>query len=1080
MSENLSVYDASAGSGKTHTLSDQFSRYLLDEYGQDPNSYRHILAVTFTNKATCEMKQRIIDSLWKISQKSPCQKDRDNATAILKNMVHDYTMFRVSTIDSFFQKVLKAFALDMGRRGAFETTLDSPGAVEASVDAMYSKIGEDAALQDIMKGIALSRIDNGENWNWRNDVLAAAQNVLNLDYQNLLRKSKVAPGSLISTIDSFKKRENDLKKVFVDELIRLDDKKQKSFDASGLRKEIFKDQSKSALWKFISGCSYLDKAKREVTSPCPSIIEDWHSCSDGYFKDNATSDDIKAVTSIMDGTLEIKSLYDKYYAEYVTLGLVNPKMREIVLLDFISKELYDYLDKERLTLLSDAPQILKDLINGSDAPFIYEKIGSAINHYLLDEFQDTSIAQWENFLPLLKEGISNGRKSMLVGDVKQSIYRWRGGDWNLFKTEVQNEFPYDIKKNDLSDNYRSLYNIVEFNNLLFAPCSEDSPGFLVNTYKSYLESRGCDSAYTSLVADIYKNSRQTVKKDGDQKGVVDVISCRNAKDGNCISSKDFILIDLVRKIKSLTEGEKPIYNLGDIAVLSSNKADNRLVADFLIKNGITIVSGESLLVGGNEYVSLLVEALRKIEDPSSTGLEALSRVSSVKVKNPSLVDSSTEEGAAFIEKLFSGNTLFEICKKILKEVLPEISPMDITYVNAFLDNVLDYSCNYGTSLSSFLKWWDDHSSECYIPEPPSVQAVRIMTMHKAKGLGFKVVFLPFLREDLLPLIGQNWFLPDSPIAGYNGPLLIDFRSKNLKNSLFSKSYQKEQMERCVDNLNLAYVSFTRPKERLYIYAPREKSNYMSPALVKFCESNSGEGGLFIKNEGLYVDIDESKDPFCYTEYVMGDPQERSYAELHKETEDKLYDEEEVDASALSGILSNESVKTRLVSKWDGDDNVRRGVLWHQLYSMIEEVGEGENGLEEAVKKAVGKFLRKNPASLLGSDAESLEKEVLAKISGVATFGWFDSGKKVMNEASILSGSDMWRPDRVLLPADGSKDWAQVLDYKFGAYVPDSVQHKSYEKQVKNYMKLLKEMGYSHVEGHLWYVLNGGPVLVKLS
>lgn len=1073
MNRNLLVYDASAGSGKTFTLSDKFARYVLDEFREDANAYKHILAVTFTNKATFEMKQRIIDRLWHLSEKSESADTREKAKSILRSIVHDYTMLKICTIDSFFQKVLRAFALEMGRHGAFETTLDPSNAIDASVEAMYSRIGEDGKLMSIMKDIAVSRIENGESWNWRNDIQSMSQNVVNQEYLDLMRISGTVPGSIASAAVRFRKRADYLKTAFVEEVIRLDNSIRKAYSEAGLKDTMFKGgKTQSSLWKFLTGNlavknRFIDKDSKSITAPCPEIIGEWLGSNDysEYFKKEATPKDINAVSAIMSSlAAEIKSLFQKYYSEYVTLEMVNSNIREMAILDYISKELADYLEKEQLTLLGDAPRILKSLIDGSDAPFIYEKTGAFLNHYLLDEFQDTSLGQWDNFRPLLQEGISRGKESMLVGDVKQSIYRWRGGDWNLFSRDVPSEFPNDFLKNDLKVNYRSLANIVEFNNRLFS----SEPGFLVEEYRKYLEGRGCDPSLSEEITDIYRNSSQSVRRDyseANQKGLVDVICC--GKGLNTKASASFILMDMTRKIKDLTEGENPKYKLGDIAVLSTDNKGTRLAAEYLVKNGISIMSGDSLHVGSNLYVSLLVEALRKIDDPASSGFDALARISKAKVRSLPVA---------------SGDSLFETCKEIVRDVLPGISGSDVTFINAFLDIVLEYTSSYGTDISGFLKWWEDNSAECFIPEPSAEQAVRIMTMHKAKGLGFKVVFIPFPRDGILSSSGRKWFIPDTPLEGYSGPLLLEFKDSRLADSMFSSSYRKEQMERCVDNLNLAYVSFTRPKERLYVYSSSPKAGSLSKALEDFCKMNCGEGALF-REEEYMADLNEItggeiSGQYTYSEFLMGYPAEESYSRLHPERRDMLYSVSQVDASPLSSLLENVPVRARLRGVYDRDENVRKGILWHQLYSMIEEIGE--DGVESAVSKAVERFLQTNPRSLLeedfggkegGSCKEKLVEEVCSQIARVSDYKWFEAGVTVRAEATVLIGADMWRPDRVLLPKEsGNKDWAVVVDYKFGKYDKDSPQCKAYERQVANYMRLLGKMGYRQVSGYLWYPL----------
>ncbi|MBP5391097.1 MAG: hypothetical protein J6Y40_03335, partial [Bacteroidales bacterium] len=721
--------------------------------------------------------------------------------------------------------------------------------------------------------------------------------------------------------------------------------------------------------------------------------------------------------------------------------------------------------------------------------------------------------------------------SLLVGDVKQSIYRWNGGDWDLFKSKVEEDFKKNFSKEYLSVNYRSLSNIVKFNNLLFSSEDRDvlsveykkeedlkkdiecqkkekkGVGYLVKKFQDNLRtrlketstitdedeiSRLCDN-----IPDIYSAWPQTIRdkfKEA-QCGVVDIVCCDRENGGNLISVNDFVLQDIVRKIKSLTGGENPKYNLGDIAVLTSSKDDAKEVAAFLVNCRISIVSGESLLLNSCHKVSLIIEALRKIQSPSSKGLEAQARILSVDLKQLDLLNN-----------LSDGRSLLEICRKIQKDILPSMENGDALFLNAFYDKVLEFSFIYGNDISRFLQWWDENSKDFFVPEPSNAASVKIMTMHKAKGLSFKVLFIPYLRDVMIPPKGKaKWFTSDSPLVGYDGPLLLEYSDKNLTNTAFEKNLHEEQMQISVDNINLAYVSFTRPKERLYIYAKYTSEDRVSGALTSFCKKYSEveddehfkfkvEPGQLkaedfkaedFKEFNGIVKLKADEGQFNYTEYIVGDPGDDAYKDS---SEEKLYKEETIDATNLLSLMDNDPRETDLRYKEDVDDNMRKGVLWHQLYSFIEEVGEGQNGLEDAVRTAVDRFLNRRPVSLLGNDANKLVADVCSRINSKASYGWFDAGKRVENEASILSGSgkNMYRPDRLLLPADGSMDWAQVVDYKFGRFIEDSKEntenagytHSDNVKQVQNYMNLLKEMGYSDVKGWLWYVLEDKVEEVK--
>ena len=1107
MSSILSVYDASAGSGKTYNLSGKFSDYLLEEFKKgNKDVHRLVMAVTFTNKATFEMKSRILDRLYErakgISKENNqlSAKDRECSSIILKNLVHDYTMFRVSTIDSFFQKVLKAFAVEMGSRSSYDTTLDDSSAVEAAMDSLYSKLGSDEQLRKTVESISLSRIEDEKYWNWRDDLLKICKRVLDTEYQNY--KPSPSDPSPQELVKFFYDKGKSLDTIFTDIVISLVSEIASRFSACTNSKRIIeclgngeRNQLLKLLLGYMTGCN---REKKDITSSYPSVFDKWLAgdrfARGWLFKVGTANNIISEVEEIIGDRLEkITQLYKDYYQEYRTLKLINSNIKETSLLGYVAKELDEYLSSEQLTLLKRAPKDLADLIDGSDTPFVYDKIGTFIKHYLLDEFQDTSVEQWENFKPLLEEGLDNGNESMLVGDVKQSIYRFRDGKWELFKNEVKKKFGDYFEKKLLSVNHRSLHNIVEFNNLLFSSEDRDNwfnntgealPGALVRMFMENLDGK-TDNKYSATIANIYKNSAQHVKPEfeaADNKGVVHIISCGFEEEEGGMTRDGFILWDLVRKINYLTTqlGYKP----GDIAILTDKNVQCTMVANYLVDNKISIVSSESLKLDSNKVVSLLIEILRKLVNPKDKGLDALSRLYGIKLEKLDYLNISSDAGKQFMVEIRSCNSLYQTCKLILRTFFKDLADGDLAFVKAFLDRAIDYSSSNGSSIPDFLKWWDLSKDGFFIPEPSNSQAVQIMTMHKAKGLGFRVVFIPFLRDDMISYYNFSggeklWATADG--IGYNGPLLIPFSSE-MKNSLYKDFYFDELKERSIDNLNLAYVTFTRAKERLYVYAKENgNASSISAALNKFVPTISKD----VMEFNPVVETLETGE--VITDYVLGndgegvykDPNEKDESEGKDKSDNKTEDQSE-DRRIQASMITGEPAKIRLRGVYDEDDNVRRGVLYHELFSYIDGDGNGntEGKIEEKVAKAVDKFLRKNPGSLLGDDAQSLGKEVLGMISSAKAkgFGWFDEGKKILGEQSIISVDGNFRPDRIVLPAEG-EDGVEVVDYKFGEYEENSDSDKKYHKQVGNYVKLLREMGYSNVKGFLWYVLEDEVVSV---
>lgn len=1105
---NLLVYDASAGSGKTYKLSEKFSDYLLEEfYKGNVDAYRFVMAVTFTNKATFEMKSRIIERLYERAKgiskedRQLSEKDKENSGLILRHLVHDYTMFRVSTIDSFFQRVLKAFAIEMGSTSSFDTTLDQASAIAAAMDNLYLKLDTDEKLRSAIENISLSRLEDEEYWNWRDGLLEICNRVLDSEYQDYLQASEDS-GKMGDISKLFEAELAELDKSFVGEVVKVyDDIQRESANLNLKCLNGSRDMKKFLTGSLADGKKFIDLNNNAIIRRYPAVVENWKN-DPGQLNKGASQADIDAIDNKVGcSILSLKHLFDKYFAKYKSLKLIRQNIKETSLLDSVNKELEDYLSKEQLTLLSNAPKILADLIDGSDTPYVYDKIGVTIDHYLLDEFQDTSVAQWKNFKPLLEESLSrneggqSGLESMIVGDVKQSIYRFRDGRWELFKDQVEKDFKDYYHKEPLGVNFRSLENIVDFNNILFSPGPQPesghedkktgAPGVLVSMFMSNLADKtGGEEKLTKTIEDIYSNSFQKVCpefSEASQKGVVHVISCNYDEKEASLKKNEFILQDMVQRINFLTE--KVGYKPNEIAVLTDKNSQAGLVANYLVNNNINIVSGESLKLESNKVVSLVVEFLRKLVNPKDKGFEALCRLYEMTLENLAFLDLESEEGLKFLEQIKSCNSLYQICKLVLKTFFVKIDDGDLSYVKAFLDRTLDYSLANGTSISDFLKWWDLSKSGFFIPEPSGGQAVQIMTMHKAKGLGFKVVFIPFLRDDMIsthnyPVQEKVWAALDKEKLGYDGPLLVPF-SPDLEDSLYKDYYHKELMERSVDNLNLAYVTFTRAKERLYVYARNGGSSItsVSAALNAYLPAISGDGKMFrIQTETL-----ESGQTI--TDYVLGDDGESPYKPDNKEETENT-----VNAEAAAKIVSpvkmdgsmmlKDSSKVKLKGDYGQEDILMKGVLYHELFSYIDGEGNTEGSLEEKVRKAVAKFLRKNPGSILGDDAQTIESGVYGKLSDVQEYGWFGQGNRTLVEQSIVSGEGVSRPDRVILPESG-KDWAVVVDFKFGKYEEGSPKDSGYRRQVKGYMRLLRRIGYAQVDGYLWYVMEGKVEKVEL-
>lgn len=1093
----LFVYNASAGSGKTHNLSGKYMRYLLQEFKKDPFAYKHIMAVTFTNKATWEMKSRIISRLYDDACNGAESEEREMAKRVLQAIVHDYSMFRVSTIDSFFQRVLKAFALEMGRQSAFETSLDNQLAVENAVANLYSTLGEreKASLLKTLTELSLSRIEENRSWNWRDEILTAGKQIFNENYHALAKRKQKGEKSLAELEKHLKKQKESLKESFIKPVAELMQRLSSKWAALGVVGNISRGYK---FTNFLTGQSKFYDIAKGVIEPAPEYL---------YYNSATLEKKILKKNHNIFPSLEalyadychpIIELYNTHYKLYNTINLILANIKQTSVLDDLARELELYLKEQNLTLLAEANIILKALIDGSDTPFVYEKIGVALRHYLLDEFQDTSNSQWQNFKPLVKESIASGNESLLVGDVKQSIYRWRGGDWAIFANEVKEEFANYYTSENLDVNYRSLANIVAFNNALFSstllqPLQLEQPQqksvadySLINSsieyFLSNLSNAGVDITPSKLAGtlaeqlrEIYSSSYQKVREQylqSPNRGSVTVVDCvKEGKDGES-DAVDVALADMLAKIKELSS----IYNPSDMAILVSTNSDGYEVVNYLISNGISVVSGDSLSLASNNYVMIVVEILRKLAEPSARTLEALLSLTKIELRN-------SERLADTLSDKASGRNLFDLCRYIIRTFLPEPDDGDIHFIKSFMDRVLQFSIENGNHLMQFLKWWDANSDKFYIPEPQNKNSVRVMTMHKAKGLDFKVVFIPYMR-DSIPSVHTvtKWCATSRKEIDYSGPLYIKM-SKQALNSYFEEDYIKEYFEGIVDNLNLLYVSLTRPKEKLILYLTNKKEGSFSKPIREFCsfctsdESGSAVAGNGIGDKGdlLFKVVEKSlnlqnAEPYQYKEFILGNPQEGQFNTSSSEKTD-IEQQGVIEFNAPFDYFYKEVADNPLRGIYEDDENIRKGLLYHQFYSYLTTCSQTPQAMRQMVEEAANKFLSERSLSdaLIAESGSVLIDTILKQLASVSEYRWFSDEYNYQNEVELIDGAKVYRPDRVLLSKDGKQ--AIVIDYKFGG------EEQKYVRQVKNYIAILQRMGYRHTTGYIWYVLENKVVEV---
>ena len=669
--------------------------------------------------------------------------------------------------------------------------------------------------------------------------------------------------------------------------------------------------------------------------------------------------------------------------------------------------------KEKNVLsLDDSNQILKGIIDGSDAPFIYEKLGVRFEHFLLDEFQDTSKVQWENFKPLISNSDASGNENLLVGDVKQSIYRWRGSDWKLMAKDVAEEFPEALHKS-LKGNWRSLRNIVEFNNSFFRYAAAE----LDRIY-------GHDASIS--VSSIYggdSSKGQEVMTGDPSEGLVEAVFCPQ-------DAQDDHILDTICKV--IDSGAKP----GDITVLVRNNQEGSEVAGFLMDKGIDVISDDSLHLKSSFMVRKLVSLISSVKNPDDT------------------IGSYLATRAGLEAGKISFHSLPDLCEQLLrllqKNEDPEIMKDETLYIQSFMDYVQDHVASNGNSLDAFLKAWDEADPK--VSSPSDVNAVRVMTIHKAKGLEFPYVIFPYSEKVTLFKAHSSWTVPSvdgTPLQDIGNTAFDVTLSSGSASTLFEKDYRQELLLQYIDNINTYYVALTRASKGMTII-----SDIDSKPEGSFAGLLRGYLEGFGASEGFSEESDNDEE-VMFRKGSMYD-----FSRLERKEEDITGIEPGFPSFPLNPEGEEGTERGRLRVSTDAADFFtaegmaraearHNGTVLHDILSRVRVPSDLEPAVLQAVRDGELEPERKDDVLRLLSERISSRSE------------WFPvSGTAILNETSLFDTDGReWRPDRVVI-RDGK---VTVIDYKFGEHNPH------YRKQVARYAAIYRRLGYEDVSTAIWYV-----------
>ncbi|MCU0358287.1 MAG: UvrD-helicase domain-containing protein [Cyclobacteriaceae bacterium] len=1068
MSEKtFTIYRSSAGSGKTYTLAKEYLKLAL-QYRAD--YFRHILAVTFTNKATQEMKERILKYLnafvhgkettlaaeLKNELKLDDQAFLQNCHELRGLILHRYSQFSISTIDSFFQKVIRSFTREAGLAGDFRLETDHDAVLEAVIDMLVADLGKDKEMTQWLVEFSFNSLENDQGWDVRRSLMEFARQVFREEYK-LIEPDLVR---ITSQPDFFKTLLSGLRKeqqVFIHTVREKFREGYALIQSHGLEKSDF--------WNG-TGYTFFEKYKdikkvSDFDDPGVRVTRDLASVDKWPKKDSERKDEITALAleKLMPLREEILEYREKKLAAALSAELVIENFYAFGLLADISRKLIEYKATNNLMLLADAPVFLNGLIGESETPFIYEKVGSFYRHYLIDEFQDTSGMQWKNFYPLVTNSLDSGYRSLVVGDVKQAIYRWRGGDLKLLQQQIAGHIGSErVQVENLPENFRSLRGIVEFNNLFFEEASRQVAAMTSGT----------------MAADVYLDVKQKTGKS--EEGIVDVRFLDNDTRSDAKFEK-LALQEMTRQLEYLQEQSVP---LRDIAILvRSNREGQKIVAHLLDYKysgeakpelAYDVISNESLRLDGSASVSLLLAAMRFLHNPDDNiaraemafeyhrltrteqpvGSEVFSITNLERLKK--MIPAALVKDRAALKKL----PLFELAETLIALLGIQDQEGELPYVQAFQELVLNFFTRERNDLEAFLQWWDEHAGtdKTSLKSSGAVDAAQIMTIHKSKGLQFPYVLVPFCSWSLDhgsqgPLL---WVKSEEGLYRDAGYLPVRYSSK-LSETKFTAYWAEEQLHSYLDNLNLLYVAFTRAERGLYILAPvpskgqltgKDEATKVSGLLYQ-CIKASSELAVHW-NEGAKH----------YARGVISAVEKKA----EQSAQDMLHLRNYPVSRWRDKLVIRQAGKRNFDIPADAQqEKISYGIHMHELLARIEFHDALEVALEQAVMEGI----------LTSADKQRAAEELNALFSNSVIASWFDREWEVRTEVPILQpGGKENRIDRLL--TKGSQ--AVVIDYKTG-----SPTHMDQE-QVLAYMNILKQMHFAEVSGYVLYVRTGDVVEVK--
>ena len=1066
MVKPLTVYKASAGSGKTFTLATEYIRLIVE----NPTNYRNILAVTFTNKATEEMKMRILSQLYGIWKGLPESDNylqvivektgyapkliRERAGQGLSNLLHNYNYFRVETIDTFFQSVLRNMARELDLTTNLKIGLNDVQVEELAVDQLIADLSTtDVMLQWILKYI-MESISDEKSWNVISQIKRFGRTIFNNEYKEVSQalEQKMEEKGFF---ERYTTQLREIRKAAEERMILIGESFFDTLEGEGLSIDDLSNKNRGIAGFFLKlQKGVFDPSIENATvANCLGNPEKW--CA-------KTHPQRDFILSLAEGVLGDILRYaveerSRQWKLYKSADLTLRHLNQLRLLGSIEKKVRELNENNNRFLLSDTQQLLHALIEGSDSPFIFEKIGTQLEHVMIDEFQDTSTVQWQNFRVLLDEAMSHeGGSNLIVGDVKQSIYRWRSGDWRLLNDIEQQFRQQQIETIPLKKNYRSERNVITFNNHFFSHAAEIE----------YQEQQELNPEEAEQLKRAYADVVQEIPEGREATGEVSV---------TLLPAEDYQMITLQQVADTISELTKRGVPQREIAILVRVNNQIPVIAQYFLEQmpEVKIVSDEAFRLDASVAVNLLVSTLRLLTHPD----DLLTQAAIVKLYHIDILKEQTEDNELLLRtndlnqllpeafrtqrEVLITMPLYELAERLYAIFELERLNEQSAYVFAFYDQLASYVNENTADIDSFLAAWDESLCGKTI-QSEETNGVRILSMiHKSKGLEYNYVICPFCDWQLEKQSGNFlWCQPkeepfnDLPIAP------VDYSKNQMLGTIYEKDYLHEHLQNTVDNLNLLYVAFTRAKKGLYVFGKRGAKASRS-GLIEQCLPLVAQempeailSGLEEEKGILQFSLASQASPASHASHASPASQNPFLQPAEPVAVDFHYMESQVNF--------RQSNRSQAFIEADESDEIERlnyiqtGSVLHQIFSMIRTTDDIEDALKQLQFEGVLYDEQITPERITAMLRKRLQDPRVAD--------WFSPRWTLFNECTILTMEDgevkERRPDRVM--TDG-QHWV-VVDFKFGSPKPE------YGDQVREYMALIKTMQpEAEVNGYLWFV-----------